>query len=331
MRMDAWKCGKSAPENDRSARRRRWKGRRNGSRTLSARHNVSAEFTVAILGAGGMLARDLVTVLSLTCQVVALDRERCDITSLEQARAALAETKADTVINCAAATDVDRCEREPEWAYRVNAWGARNVAAACEARGSRLLHISTDFVFPGDADRPYHEWDDVSPINLYGHSKLAGEREVLQLCSSSTVVRTQWLYGCHGRSFPRAILHRAKTRPEGGLRIVDDQIGAPTWTVHLARKIAWLVEQQTPPGVFHINNAGECNRYEWAVELLRAAGLDEVPVTPCKSSEFKTDARRPSRSTLRRLALEYAGSDDMPDWREGVAGYVAELREAGEL
>jgi dTDP-4-dehydrorhamnose reductase len=235
-------------------------------------------------------------------------------------------------VNCAAATDVDRCEREPEWAYCINAQGARNVAEACGAVGARLIHISTDFVFSGDLGRPYDETDAVDPVNVYGQSKLAGEREVFQACASSTVVRTQWLYGRPGRSFPRAILNLAKTRTEAGLRIVDDQIGAPTWTVHLAQKLAWLVEQRNSlPGVVHINNAGECSRYEWVVELLRAAGLDDVPVTPCKSSEFKTDARRPAHSTLRRLALEYAGADDLPDWREGVAGFVAELRAAGEL
>jgi dTDP-4-dehydrorhamnose reductase len=277
-----------------------------------------------------MLGRDLDLMSRSKYSVSVLGRDELDITSRDALAARLSRSPVDWVINCAAATDVDRCEREPEWAYAVNAQGAGNVAAACEAVGARLIHLSTDFVFSGELRRPYVETDAVDPINVYGASKLAGEREVMTHCPGATIVRTQWLYGRHGRSFPRAILNRAKSHPVEGLRVVSDQTGAPTWTVHLARKLAWLVE--TPiPGIVHLNNAGECTRHEWAIELLRAARFDDVHVAECLSSEFKTDARRPTHSTLRRLALEKAGADDMPDWREGVAGFVAELRAAGEL
>jgi dTDP-4-dehydrorhamnose reductase len=285
---------------------------------------------VAILGAGGMLGSDLVPILETEHQVIAFGRGSLDITDAAGTLSGLRGAVPEVVINCAAATDVDRCEREPGWAHRLNAEGARNVAVACGAVGARLIHISTDFVFSGNLDRAYDETDQVDPINVYGASKLAGEREVLEHCPGATIVRTQWLYGRHGRSFPRAILTRAKTRPEAGLRVVSDQTGAPTWTVDLARKLAWLVENPLT-GIVHINNAGECNRHEWAVELLRVAGLGDVNVGECASSDFKTDAHRPKHSTLRRMALERAGADDMPDWRDGVAGFVAELRSAGEL
>ncbi len=277
-----------------------------------------------------MLGRDLAPLLSSSREVMLWGRDALDITDGRATTQELTWAAPQVVINCAAATDVDRCEREPEWAYRINAEGAGNVAAACEAIGARLIHVSTDFVFSGELGRPYDETDAVDPINVYGASKLAGEREVLARCPGATVVRTQWLYGRHGRSFPRAILERAKTRPQGGLRVVSDQRGAPTWTVHLARKLAWLADNPLP-GIVHVNNAGECSRFEWATELLRAAGLADVPVHECLSSEFKTDARRPPHSTLRRLSLENAGADDLPSWQEGVAGFVAELRSAGEL
>jgi dTDP-4-dehydrorhamnose reductase len=285
---------------------------------------------VVVLGAAGMLGRDLCPLLETRHEVTALPRDQADVTELEALRERVAAARAEVVINCAAATDVDRCETEPDWAYRLNAWGAWCGAAAAEAARARLIHVSTDFVFSGDADRPYTEWDPVQPIGVYGASKLAGETAVFRACRRATVVRTQWLYGRQGKSFPRAILGAARKRPEGGLRVVADQYGAPTYTRHLARKLCWLVEWPAD-GLYHVNNSGECNRAEWAVELLRRAGLGDVPVQLITSDEWPTPARRPARSTLRRYALELMGQDDLPSWQEGLEEYLAELRDAGEL
>lgn len=276
-----------------------------------------------------MLGQDLCPILEERHEVIPVPREVVDVTDAAALTGYLREGRPDLVINCAAATDVDRCEQEPDWAYRVNAWGAWSAATAAEAAGARLIHISTDFVFPGRSGRMHHEWDPTQPINLYGASKLAGEDAVWRACRRASVVRTQWLYGRGGRSFPRAILNAAARAGETGLRVVTDQVGAPTYTRHLARKLAWLAEWPAD-GLYHINNAGECSRFQWAQETLAMAGL-EVAVTGISSEEWPTPAERPAYSTLRRYALELMGQDDLPHWREGLAEYLQELRTAGEL
>jgi dTDP-4-dehydrorhamnose reductase len=277
-----------------------------------------------------MLGRDLCPLLSERHDVLPLTRAEADVESGPALAAALGSARPDVVINCAAATDVDRCEREPDWAYRVNAAGARAAAASAEACGARLIQVSTDFVFSGQLGRAYMERDEPSPVSVYGASKLAGEREALQHARRASIVRTQWLYGRQGRSFPRAILNAAAKKPEAGLRVVADQFGAPTYTRHLARKLAWLVDWPID-GIYHINNAGSCSRHDWALETLARAGA-EVQVHPIKAEEWPAPAKRPGPdSTLRRGMLEAMGQDDLPDWRVGVAEFVAELRAAGEL
>lgn len=284
---------------------------------------------IAVLGSGGMLGQDLCPALEARHEVIPVPREAADVTEPGALLAYLEPERPDVLINCAAATDVDRCEQEPDWAYRVNAWGAWSAASVAEALQARFIHLSTDFVFSGERGREYHEWDPTDPVSLYGASKLAGEQAVWRACRRASVVRTQWLYGRGGRSFPRAILNAAARAGETGLRIVTDQVGAPTYTRHLARKLAWLVEWPAD-GLYHINNGGECTRYAWARETLALAGM-EVPLTGIRSEDWPTPARRPARSTLRRYALELMGQDDMPDWRAGLADYIQELRDAGEL
>lgn len=271
-----------------------------------------------------MLGTDLCDVLRERHEVRAFPRVDADVTDLRGLIDTVRAAAPEVVFNCAAATDVDRCEREPDWAHRVNAWGAWCAAAAAEAAGARLIQLSTDFVFSGETERAYGEWDPTDPVNTYGASKLAGEAAVFRACRRATVVRTQWLYGRHGRSFPRTILNAAR-QGKGPIRVVADQFGAPTYTRHLARKLLWLLDWPAD-GLYHINNAGECSRCEWAGELLRLAGLTDVPVEPIAASAWTAPAPRPRRSTLRRHALELAGADDLPTWQEGLEEYVAELR-----
>ncbi|MGV3722377.1 MAG: dTDP-4-dehydrorhamnose reductase [Actinomycetota bacterium] len=286
---------------------------------------------IVVLGASGMLGTDLCALLAEQFETIPLSRDEADVTDAPGLQARLGALAPQVVINCAAATNVDRCETEPNWAYRLNGWGAWCAAAAAESVGARLIHLSTDFVFSGDSDAPYSEWDPVSPISVYGASKLAGETAVWRACRRASVVRTQWLYGCQGASFPRAILNAAKRRPESGLRVVADQFGAPTYTRHLARKLAWLVNWPVD-GLYHIGNSGECSRHEWAVRLLELAGVNDVDVAPIAAADWPAPAKRPlRRSTLRRYALELMGQDDLPSWQDGLREFVTELREAGEL
>ena len=286
---------------------------------------------IIVLGAGGMLGRDLVLELASDYEVLAWSRAEADVTDALALSRRIQEARPDLLINCAAATDVDRCEREPEWAYRINAEGARNAAEAARAVGAGLVHVSTDFVFSGEADREYGETDPPDgPVNAYGASKLAGEREVLAAYPDAKVVRTEWLYGRWGRSFPRAILNAALRDPERELRVVADQWGAPTYTRHVARALPHFFA--APGGrAYHLTNAGSCSRYEWAVEALRLAGLGQVRVTPIRAEEWTAPARRPRRTILRRDYLRETGQDDVPDWRAALAEFVAELRAAGEL
>jgi dTDP-4-dehydrorhamnose reductase len=284
---------------------------------------------VAVLGAGGMLGRDLQLLLRDDHDLLALARTQVDVTDFPALSRSLTAFEPEVVINCAAATNVDDCETERDRAYRVNAWGAWSAAAAAEGVGARLIHISTDFVFSGETDRPYTEWDATSPVSVYGASKLAGEEAVFRACRRATVVRTQSLYGYAGKSFTRSILEVGRRRPEAGLRVVADQFSAPTYTRHLAAKLVWLLGWPAD-GLYHINNAGECSRHEWAAEALRLAGID-LPVHPIRSEDWPTPARRPPRSTLRRYALELMGQDDLPDWRQGLAEFLDELRQAGDL
>jgi len=276
---------------------------------------------VAVVGAGGMLGRDLCPILAERHEVTPLTRAEADATDLAALRAAFAALRPEAVVNCAAATDVDRCEQDPDYAYRGNTWAAWAVAAAAEEAGARLIHVSTDFVFDGEAGRPYSEWDAPNPISVYGASKLAGEQAAFRACRRATVARTQWLYGPHGKSFPRAILNAAAREGTTELRVVADQFGAPTFTGHLARKLAWLVEWPAH-GLYHVNNAGECSRAEWAREVLRLAG-SPVRVVEIGSAEWPAPACRPRRSTLRRHALELQGADDLPDWRSGLAAWFS--------
>ncbi|MCC2670371.1 MAG: dTDP-4-dehydrorhamnose reductase, partial [Armatimonadetes bacterium] len=272
-----------------------------------------------------MLGQDLCPLLASKYETVAWTRAEADVTDGPALHARIADLSPQVVINCAAATHVDRCETEPDWAYRNNAWGAWNATSAAAAAGARLIHVSTDFVFSGETDRPYTEWDATGPLSVYGASKLAGETAALRAAQRVSIVRTQWLYGCGGASFPRAILNAARKKPDNPLRVVADQLGAPTYTRHLAAKLAWLVEWPTD-GIYHVNNAGECSRYEWAQELLRLAGLADVPVAPIRADEWPAPAPRPRRSTLRRYALELMGQDDLPTWQDGLREFVQELR-----
>lgn len=285
---------------------------------------------IVVLGAGGMLGRDLCPLLATAHETLAWTRADVDVTDGPALRARILDTRPDVVLNCAAATNVDRCETEPDWAYRQNGWGAASAAAAAAAVGARLIHLSTDFVFSGDSERPYHEWDATGPLSVYGASKLAGETAAWRACPRTTVVRTQWLYGRQGASFPKAILNAARRRPEAGLKVVADQFGAPTYTRDLARKLAWLIDWPVD-GVYHVNNAGECSRHDWAVELLRLAGFSDISVAPIRAADWPAPAPRPARSTLRRYALELMGQDDLPSWQDGLRDYVTELREQGEL
>lgn len=282
---------------------------------------------IAITGAAGQLGRELMAALGQRHECYGLTRRDADITDYEAFSGCVNRWGPDLVIHSAAYTDVDGCERDPERAYRENALGAWNAAAAAHNCGAAVAVISTDFVFDGEKGAPYTEFDATHPLGHYGASKRAGEQAAFAANPRTYVIRTQWLYALDGRNFPYAIL-RAAAR--GEVRVVADQIGAPTYAPDLARIIGRIVE--TPRyGIYHANNSGACSWYEFAVELYRLAGLDPGIIQPIASSEYPTPTRRPTYSVLRRYALELMGRDDARPWQEAAREFIAAARDAGRL
>lgn len=277
---------------------------------------------ILVLGAGGMLGKDLASSLEECHSVLARDHAQCDILDRQGVREELRNTCPNWVVNAAAYADVDECESKKELAFAVNGEGARNVALACAEWGARLVHLSTDYVFDGCSAVPYREEDPPHPINVYGASKLQGERYVRQILEDPLIVRTAWLYGRHGRNFVEAIRRRAAAGEE--LRVVDDQRGSPTFTKDLSRAIARLLELKAR-GIFHVTNSGSCTWFEFARRILRTApDGPEVPVLPISSAELARPARRPANSILDCRRFEERSGWKMRLWPEALGDYLSQ-------
>lgn len=240
-------------------------------------------------------------------EVVALTRADLDVTDPDAAREALAGA---TVINCAAYTDVDGAESNPEDAHAVNEEGARGVAQAAE----RVIYVSTDYVFDGTKDSPYVESDPTAPLQIYGHSKLAGERATAASNPNHLIVRSSWLFGPGGKNFVETILALGKQRDE--LRVVNDQRGCPTFSGHLAEALVGLAASDQR-GILHLAAAGSCSWFEFAREILSRAGVNSL-VKPCNSDEFPRPARRPAYSVLG----SERGGPGLPAWQDGLEAYL---------
>ena len=266
-----------------------------------------------VVGAAGMLGTDVVARLGrLDEEVVALGRADVDLLSPQSCAAALAG--ADVVVNCAAYTAVDDAETHEGEAYAVNATGAGNLARAAADAGARLVQISTDYVFDGQATTPYDEDAPTAPRSAYGRTKAAGEEAVAAAGGDHLVVRTAWLYGAHGSCFPKTIARVALQR--GALDVVDDQHGQPTWTVDVAEVVVRLVATGAPAGTYHATSSGQATWHEFAQAVVGAAGLDPGIVAPTTSEAFVRPAPRPAYSVLGHRRLTEVGIAPIRDWRE---------------
>ncbi len=230
-------------------------------------------------------------------------------------------TQPEMVIHCAAMTDVDGCEREPDAAHKINAVGTWNLACACASIDCPIAYVSTDYVFDGEKGSSYTEFDSPNPLSAYGASKLAGERAIQSISPKHFIVRTSWLFAPHGKNFAISILKAAETRPE--LKIVADQFGSPTYAKDLAEFLAGLVGSPLF-GVYHFTNSGSCSWHEFASAILNAAGKTQVKTIPIKSEEWPTPTRRPVYSVLRHYRMELLGRDNARPWEEAVAEFVSE-------
>jgi dTDP-4-dehydrorhamnose reductase len=273
---------------------------------------------VLVAGARGMLGTDLCALLERRgWQVVAADIGEFDITDARATHAFVKDHLPSVIINCAAYTAVDQAESDREAAFLVNRDGARHLAEAAVATKASMVHLSTDYVFDGTKNGPYAEDDEPNPRNLYGESKLAGEAAVREALAEHYIVRSAWLYGIHGKSFPRTMLRLAR---EGrALRVVSDQKGSPTYTEHLAEALAAVIEKPLY-GTYHAVDGGFCTWYELACEVFRAAGV-RAEVRPITTAEYPTPARRPTNSMLDTTKLRKCYGVAMPDWRAGVAAF----------
>ena len=279
------------------------------------------EHTMKILltGANGQLGQALQGEL-VRDELVALDHQHLDITQLDPMRRAVQAFCPDLVINTAAYNNVDGAESNPLAAYRVNALGPRNLAVVTASVGMPLLHISTDYVFDGTSRRPYHEFDHPHPLSVYAVSKLAGEEAVRSLNPKHYLVRTAWLYHVVGRNFAKTICSLAQQQP--AVRVVNDQVGSPTYAPHLATAIATLIRSGAF-GIYHLVNQGAASWYELTCALYRQLGI-ATPVCPITMLEFPRPAKRPAYSVLTTIQDPIIL---LPPWEEGVVAFAKAVRE----
>lgn len=279
---------------------------------------------ILVTGAGGQVGAALVRVLRGRFEVLGLDRAGLDLRDAGALREIVARAQPDAILNAAAYTAVDRAEAERDAAFAVNHRAVTELAAAARAAGALLVHFSTDYVFDGTKSAPYAEDDATHPLNIYGESKLAGERTVAASGCRHFILRTSWVYAPEGRNFVNAILAAAKTRPD--LRVVDDQRGAPTPAPAIADAVARLLSdvawRDKSDGIYHMTAAGETTWYGFAQEILRerAPGVRLIPVT---TEAYGATAPRPRNSLLDNAKLRAAFGIALPDWREGFRACFA--------
>ncbi|HMD51422.1 MAG TPA: dTDP-4-dehydrorhamnose reductase [Solirubrobacteraceae bacterium] len=279
---------------------------------------------VLVTGAGGMLARDVLRAGERAgYELHPLSHAELDITDAAAVERALERIHPDALVNCAAWTDVDGAEGHAEEAQAINGGGAGNLARAAAAGGTRVVHVSTDYVFDGEAPRDpsgapraYLESDPTGPRSVYGATKLAGEREVIAASPAHTVVRSSWLFGVGGRNFAETMLSLAREREV--VRVVTDQIGCPTWTGHLAPALLGLLERELA-GLVHLAGAGAVSWNGFAREIFRQAEVD-CRVEAATSAEMARPAPRPAWSALESERQEVL---PLPPWQDGLAGYLA--------
>lgn len=288
---------------------------------------------ILVTGCRGMLGTDLTPVLAQSgFHVICVDIQEADITNLSSISKTVSDICPGLVIHTAAMTAVDACEDQPELAMAVNFTGASNVATAAALINTPIIHISTDYVFDGKHTIPYNEDDTVNPLGVYGKSKALGEHAVIQNNPRSVILRTSWLFGKHGKNFISTILKLSAANNE--LKIVNDQIGSPTYTVHLSHAISsvahsLLSQHQPSYGIYHVTNSGFCSWYDFAKQILTSSGKTDVKVIPIDSAQLLTmmnyKAPRPSYSVLNTSKFHNTFDYQMPPWQEAVSEYLSSM------
>ncbi len=282
---------------------------------------------ILITGGKGQLGQDVTTLLEKKHTVICCSSKELDIGNRLMVEKAFTNHRPEIIINCAAYTAVDNCETEKELAWRVNAVGPENLALSCEATGSRLIHISTDYVFDGKkpVDTSYTESDPVMPLSEYGKSKLAGEDAIARFAADSLIIRTAWLYGLKGNNFLKTMLRLALADPERELKVVNDQYGSLTWTATLAEQIQAVLTSEIHD-IVHATADGSSTWYEGACYFLDSMGVP-YRLTPCSTAEYPTPAHRPGNSILENKRLNDAGVSVFRSWQEDIDRFVASYKD----
>lgn len=291
---------------------------------------------ILICGASGQLGTELRGILESglsdlgplpstynNAQVVCTDVKELDITHASETLAYVKKHGFDLIINCAAMTNVDGCEKHEKTAYCVNALGPSNLAKAAQDTNARLVQISTDYVFSGDEAKEYIETDPVNPQSAYGRTKLAGENKVLETCKTSYIIRTAWLFGAQGPNFVLTMLDLA--RKNGEITVVDDQCGNPTYAQDLAYEVLCIANTREY-GIYHCTNKGVCSWFDFASAIVDMAGI-KCTKTPCTTEQFIRPAKRPAYSPLRNKHLEDTIGDEMRDWQDALSAYMKKIKE----
>ena len=278
---------------------------------------------VAVFGASGLLGKYLLREWTGADVIYPLSSHDIDIRELSKIRECVKKVQPDWIVLAAAYTDVDGCETNPELAMDINFHGAVNVAQAAKETGSRLLFVSSDYVFDGEKSLPYEVDDPVNPQSVYGRSKAEAERGIRRILPAACIVRTSWVFGTGGRCFPDTILKLAAQRSE--IQVVNDQRGCPTYARDLARAIVQLCKIESS-GVVHVTNSGDCTWFEFAREIVRQSGLSTL-VMPTTSDMFPRPAKRPRYSLLSAMSREER-EISMPGWRQALNEFLLERKRA---
>ena len=282
---------------------------------------------VLVTGVKGQLGFDVMNELKKRdIEGIGVDVDEMDITDAEACRKVITEAGPDAVIHCAAYTAVDAAETNMEICRKVNAGGTRNIAVVCRDLDIKMMYISTDYVFNGQGERPWEPDDEREPLNAYGQSKYEGELAIEELVKKFFTVRIAWVFGVNGKNFIKTMLRLGKER--GAVSVVDDQIGSPTYTYDLARLLVDMI-QTDRYGRYHATNEGLCSWYEFAVEIFKQAGMDEVKVTPVSTAEYTAmypnQAKRPMNSRISKEKLSENGFERLPSWQDALGRYLKEI------
>ncbi len=290
------------------------------------KNDLSSGIKVLVTGVNGQLGHDVAEKLKkqkkLKFNVLAPKRDTFDLTDPDQIRDFILNEKPQVIIHCAAYTAVDQAEEEKELCYAVNVTGTKAIGIAAREINAKLLYVSTDYVFTGEGEDPHTEDEKTNPINYYGYTKELGEQAVRNLVEKHFIVRTSWVFGLQGKNFVKTMLRLAETKTE--ITVVDDQIGAPTYTQDLADFIIELIQSEQY-GTYHGVNEGYCSWNDFAKAIFEKSGIDMI-VNQISTSDYPTKAKRPLNSRLAKDHTDQAGLNRLPSWEDALDRYLEELR-----